>query len=114
MTRYTKSSSGKYLVSGQSFEQLFGSRAQVWHGTAYKTSGGLTKTDLKMNHHGRVVSKKKHFSAKKENRLVKAGYGTKKGKFGYVKLGSRSSRGSKRGSRRSMSGGMQALSPESL
>jgi len=114
MTRYTKSSSGKYIVSGHSFEQLFGSRAQVWHGTAYKTSGGLTKSHLMMNKHGRVVSKAKHSTAKKENRLVKAGYGTKKGKFGYVKLGTMSSRGSKRGSRRSMKGGMSALSPESL
>ena len=118
MTRYTKSASGKYIVSGQSFEQLFGSRAQVWHGTAYKTSGGLTKGDLMMNKHGRVVSRAKHSTAKRENRLVKAGYGTKKGKFGYVKLGShrssRGSRGKKRGSRRSMSGGMYALSPESL
>ena len=116
MTRYTKSSSGKYLVSGQSFEQLFGSRAQVWHGTAYKTSGGLTKTHLMMNKHGRVVSRAKHSTAKRENRLVKAGYGTKKGKFGFVKLGSMSHhKGRKRGSRRSMSGGgMHALSPESL
>lgn len=114
MTRYTKSSSGKYIVSGQSFEQLFGSRAQVWHGTAYKTSGGLNKGDLMMNKHGRVVSRAKHSTAKRENRLVKAGYGTKKGKFGYVKLGSMSRRGKKRGSRRSMSGGMYALSPESL
>ena len=113
MTRYTKNSGGNYVINGNNFQMLFGSRAQVWHGTAYKTSGGLTKKDLVMSH-GRVVSSKKHFSAKKENRLVKAGYGTKKGKFGYVKLGSRSSRGSKRGSRRSMSGGMQALSPESL
>jgi len=49
---------------GSSFPQLIGSRAQVWHGTAYKTTGGLTKRDLMMSH-GRVVSRKKHFSAKK-------------------------------------------------
>jgi len=115
MTRYTKSSSGKYVVSGHTFEQLFGSRAQVWHGTAYKTSGGLTKGDLMMNKHGRVVSRAKHSTAKRENRLVKAGYGTKKGKFGYVKLGTMAHRrGRRRGSRRNMSGGMYSLSPESL
>ena len=115
MTRYTKNSGGNYVINGNNFQMLFGSRAQVWHGTAYKTSGGLTKKDLVMSH-GRVVSSKKHFSAKKENRLVKAGYGTKKGKFGYVKLGTMAHhrRGRKRGSRRSMSGGMYALSPESL
>ena len=86
MTRFTKSSNGKYAVSGKSFELLTGTRAQVWHETAYKTSGGLTKHDLFKNKAGRIVSKAKHNSAKKEMRLVKAGYGTKKGKFGFVKL----------------------------
>jgi hypothetical protein len=66
-----------------------GSRAQVWHGTAKHTSGGLTKTQLMMNKSGRIVSRKKHHSAKKDNRLVKAGYKTKKGHFGFVKVGSR-------------------------
>jgi hypothetical protein len=60
------------------------------HGTAYKTSGGLKKSDLLQNKNGRIVSKKKHATAKKERRLVKAGYGTKKGHFGAVKLGSHS------------------------
>jgi hypothetical protein len=86
MTRFTKSSTGKYIVSGKSFEMLCGTRAQVWHGTAYKTSGGLTKSDILQNKNGRIVSRSKHASAKKEKRLVKAGYGTKKGKFGFVKL----------------------------
>ena len=35
---------------------------------------------------GRIVSKSKHFTAKKEMRLLKYGYDTKKGKFGYVKI----------------------------
>ncbi len=64
--------------------QTIGSRRQVWNGTCKKTSGGLTKNDLMMSH-GRIVSKSKHFSAKKEMRLLKHGYGTKKGKFGFVK-----------------------------
>lgn len=66
-----------------------GSRAQVWHGTAKHTSGGLTKAQLMMNKSGRIVSRKKHASAKRDNRLVKAGYKTKKGHFGFVKVGSR-------------------------
>jgi len=65
--------------------QTFGSRAEVWHGNAKKTTGGLTKKDLLKNKHGEIVSKKKHLTAKKEKRLEKAGYFTKKGKFGYVK-----------------------------
>ena len=36
-----------------------GSRAQVMHGTAKKTSGGLEKKDLKYNNQGRIVSKRK-------------------------------------------------------
>jgi hypothetical protein len=66
-----------------------GSRAQVWHGTAKHTSGGLTKAQLMMNKSGRIVSRKKHASAKRDNRLVKAGFKTKKGHFGFVKVGSR-------------------------
>lgn len=63
----------------------FGSRAEVWHGNAKKTTGGLTKKDLLKNKHGELVSKKKHLTAKKEKRLEKAGYFTEKGKFGFVK-----------------------------
>jgi hypothetical protein len=79
-------------------EKTIGSRAEVWHGSAKHTAGGLTKKDLFKNKAGRIVSKKKHFSAKKDNRLVKSGYGTKKGKFGYVKIGTQKRRTmSKRG-----------------
>lgn len=87
MTRFTKNANGSYNVNGKSYEMLSGSRAQVWHGTACKTSGGLKKSDLMQNKAGRIVSKAKHVTAKKEKRLVKAGYGTKKGTFGFVKLG---------------------------
>ena len=58
-----------------------GSKAQVWHGTAHHTSGGLTKKDL-MKHKGRIVSKKKHALGKKAfKKLVAAGYKPKKGTF---------------------------------
>ena len=63
-----------------------GSRAQVMHGTANHTTGGLTKGDLKYNKHGRIVSRKKSQKAKKEKRLEKAGYKTRRGKFGAVKV----------------------------
>ena len=66
---------------------LFGSRAQVMHGTAQKTKGNLRKKDLKYNKNGRIVSKKVSALAKKNNRLVKAGYITKKGQFGSVMKG---------------------------
>ena len=35
-----------------------GSRAEVYHGTALKTSGGLLKENLVKNKHGYIVSKK--------------------------------------------------------
>lgn len=98
MTRYTKDSHGHYHIHGHKYEMLEGSRAQVLHGTAYKTSGGLKKHELLQNKNGRIVSRKKHLTAKKEKRLVKAGYGTKKGKFGYVKIGkSKKQRGGYKG-----------------
>jgi hypothetical protein len=92
MTRFTKSAHGKYIVSGKSYDMLIGTRAQVWHGTAFKTSGGLTKSHIMQNKNGRIVSRSKHASAKRERRLIRAGYGTQKGKFGAVKLHGKSSR----------------------
>jgi len=100
MTRYTKDSAGKYVIKGKKYEQLVGSRAQVMHGTAYKTPGGLKHEGLIKNKSGRFVSKKKHVTAKKENRLVKHGYGAKKGTFGYVKIGTHKSRKSSKGTRK--------------
>ena len=58
-----------------------GTRAEVFHGTATHTSGGLTKNDLIKNKKGEIVSAKKSAMAKKDKRLEKAGYKTKKGKF---------------------------------
>lgn len=111
MTRYNKSSAG-YLIQGKRYEVLEGSRAQVWHGTAYKTSGGLTKSDLLMNKSGRVVSKSKYLSAKREKRLLKAGFFTQKGKFGFVRRGATRSRRGRRSARRG--GGLPALSPSPI
>jgi len=76
---------GLYHIHGKTYKNLFGSRQQVHNGTAYKTAGGLTSADLIMNKWGRIVSKVKHQTAKKEKRLEKHGYFAEKGKFGYVK-----------------------------
>jgi len=67
------------------FKQIVGSRSQVFHGTAKHTSGGLTKKNLMLNKWGRIVSRKKHKTAKKYNRLEMAGFFAKKGSFGVVK-----------------------------
>jgi hypothetical protein len=86
MKRPSRAADGKYHLEGKSFKILIGSRQQVWNGTAYKTEGGLHRSHLMMNKWGRIVSKKKHATAKKEMRLKKYGYTAKKGKFGYVKI----------------------------
>jgi hypothetical protein len=80
-----KADDGLYHIKNKTFEILKGSRAQVWHGTAYCTSGGLTKDNFVYNKNGRIVSKLKHNTAKREKRLQKYGYFTQKGKFGFVK-----------------------------
>jgi len=80
-----KAADGFYHIHGHKYEMLEGSRAQVWHGTAHQTSGCLCKSDLIMNKNGRIVSKRKHATAKREKRLVKAGFLTKKGQFGFIK-----------------------------
>ena len=70
-----------------------GSKAQVYHGTAKRTSGGLKKGDLMKTKAGRIVSRKKHALGKKAiQRLFKAGYKPKKGSFKVMKKGMRSTR----------------------
>lgn len=98
------------MVKGE-FKKTIGTRAEVYHGSARRTSGGLTKNELMMNKHGRIVSRKKHTTAKREMRLLKYGFATKKGKFGFVKTKTskrNSSRSSKRSKSRKMRGGMYA------
>lgn len=92
----TKGEDGLYHIKGKTYQLLVGSRQQVGHGTAYKTSGGLTSDGLVHNKHGRWVSKLKHNSEKKNKRLEKAGFFTKKGVFGWVKENSKGSRKTRR------------------
>ena len=103
MGKHHKESDGKYHISGNVFSQLVGTRAQVYHGTAYKTSGGLKKRDLHQNKNGRIVSALKHNTAKKEKRLEKHGYFAEKGKFGAVRRSPRKSRSRSRSRSRSKS-----------
>lgn len=73
------------MPTNKTYKKSVGTRAQVMHGTAAHTSGGLTKKHLKYNKHGRIVSKALSKKAKKEKHLEKAGYSTESGQFGYVK-----------------------------
>ena len=109
MTRYKKNSSGKYIIKGKTYDTLFGSRASVYHGNAYKTIGELVKPDIMMNKNGRIVSVRKHNTAKREKRLVRAGYLTKKGHFGFIKNGKMGKSGKSRKHRRGGSGGSSTI-----
>jgi hypothetical protein len=63
-------------------KKTIGTKAQVYHGTAKHTSGGLKKKDLMKTKKGRIVSRKKHAAGKKAlKRLVRAGFKAKKGTF---------------------------------
>ena len=86
-----KGSDGMYHLAGHTYSMIRGARSQVMHGTAYKTVGGLTKKHLMYNKYGRIVSRRKHATAKRENRLKKAGWvPIGKGKFGSVFVGDKS------------------------
>ena len=101
---------GKVHVHGHKYENLQGTRAQVWHGTAYKTAGDLTKKNLMQNKHGRIVSRKLHDRAKREKRLEKAGYKTKKGKFGSFHVSGKTHRkGKGRGRGKKHRGGSSGI-----
>jgi hypothetical protein len=67
------------------FAKKYGSRAEVMHGVAEMTTGRCRKSHFFKNKHGEIVSKKLSLRAKKEKRLEKAGYFTKKGQFGAFK-----------------------------
>ena len=77
-------------------EKAVGSRAEVMHGTAHHTVGGLTKKDLVQNKHGRIVSRKKMMAGKKALKyLTRKGYKARKGSFKLFKKhsGSRKQQG---------------------
>lgn len=65
---------------------VVGSKAQVFHGNAERTSGGLKKNDLFQDKNGNIKSKKASKAAKKNQNLKKAGWTYQKGKFGAVKI----------------------------
>ena len=62
--------------------QTVGTKAQVYHGSAKHTSGGLIKKDLMKTRRGRIISRKKHAAGLKAIKNLRSlGYIAKKGKF---------------------------------
>ena len=85
-TRKNNSMSGGMKMYGGAKKPAVGTKAQVYHGTAKHTSGGLTRKDLMKTKKGRIVSRRKHAAGKKAlKRLTKAGYKAKKGTFKLFK-----------------------------
>jgi len=68
---FTRNKDGGYTVDGNIYETLTGSRTNVFDGKSYKTTGGLTKSDLIINKYGKILSRKKSISEKINNRLEK-------------------------------------------
>lgn len=64
-----------------------GSRAEVWHGTADHTSGGLRRSDLYQDKYGNIKSKLKRELALRQNHLK--GHLLPKGSHAFVPGGRR-------------------------
>jgi hypothetical protein len=64
-----------------------GTRAQVWHGTADHTKGGLKKKDLVQNKAGKIVSKAKHDAQMEKNLWHLTAWRRALRNMGYLKRG---------------------------
>jgi fructose-1,6-bisphosphatase len=74
LRNWKRTSDGGIIVAGKKYAMLIGSRAQVWHGTAFKTNPGkkaLTKKNLMQKKDGKIVSRKKSTTAKRQQHLGK-------------------------------------------
>jgi len=71
LKRPTKNKDGMYNINGNIYETVSGSRQNVCDGKAYKTTGGLTRSDLIINKCGKIVSRSKSIEEKKSNKFEK-------------------------------------------
>ncbi len=67
--KHIRNKQGTYTIEGQEYQKNEGTRAEVWDGTAYQTSGLMRKQDLIMNKAGKLISKKKNILAALQNHL---------------------------------------------
>jgi hypothetical protein len=70
MVRCDRQPDGLYYVDEGVYPILMGSRQEVWDGVAYKTAGGLIKSQLTIGVEGNIVSKSKSITASADNRLM--------------------------------------------
>jgi hypothetical protein len=67
---HIRNKNGNYIINGIEYDQLVGTREEIFNNLAYKTTGGLTKDDLIINPAGKVISKKKSVQEKINNRFL--------------------------------------------
>jgi hypothetical protein len=100
MKKHIRLDDGLYHIGNKTYKILVGSRASVYHDTAYKTPGGLVKDDLEQNKHGRIVSKKLATLAVKQHHLGEHQQSKGSGTFGSKKVSKKSRKSKTRKSRR--------------
>ena len=75
---------GVYDIGGYTYKTLCGSRIDVYNRKAYRTSGNLTKSDLIVNKHGKLVSRSKSVDETRINRLEQVNARKKARKLGPI------------------------------
>ena len=66
--RFQKNKDGMYDIDNHTYQLLSGTREQVWDDVAYRTEGGLIKSDFIMNSMNKIVSKSKSILSKTDLR----------------------------------------------
>lgn len=61
--RFQRNRDGLYHINGQTYQELSGTREQVWDRHAYRTEGQLTRDKLTINPQGKIVSTNKRTSS---------------------------------------------------
>ena len=59
-----------YDIDNHTYPILSGTREQVWDNVAYRTEGGLIKSDFMINSMNKIVSKSKSISSKTNIRPI--------------------------------------------
>ncbi len=78
LKRPVKNKHGTYEINKKKYTKLSGNRTEVFNEVAYKTTGGLIKSDLIINDRGKIISKQKSVQETQYNRFVVCGINTPK------------------------------------
>ena len=73
LKRPVKNKHGTYDIDKKIYNKLAGTRTEVFDEVAYKTTGGLIKSDLIINKNGKIISKQKSIQETIYQRLVVCG-----------------------------------------